>query len=275
MGKYIGATISPVLKKNNQWMTQAFNDGKKDKSKKHLGIDLINRGKVWTPASKTDYIIAIANGEITATGYTDVRGYYVEMKHENGFKTRYMHMKKNSIVVKKGQYVQKGTTLGYMGSTGDSTAPHLHLAVVNTKDDCIDPLPYVLGSKNFDKVTNKNAYQTYDIKQKKWLPKVNVGEDTYAGVLGHKMSGIYLDKGELRVHTHGGKWLPAVKDHNDYAGILTKKIDGIAIKGFKYRVHIYKGGWLPYIDGYDINDMNNGYAGILGKDIDALQIKKK
>ena len=275
MGKYIGATTSPVLKKNNHWMTQAFNDGKKDKKKKHNGIDLINRGKVLI-GTTADYIISIAEGEITYTGYSNTRGYYVEMKHKNGFKTRYLHMKKGSIVVKKGQYVQKGTTLGYMGATGEGvTGKHLHLAVINTKDKYVDPLPYLLGSKNFDKVVNKNAYQVYDIKKKKWLPKVNVDEDLFAGTIGDKISGIYLDKGEMRVHTHGGKWLPAVIDHNDYAGILSKKIDGIAIKGFKYRVHIYKGGWLPYVDGYDINDINNGFAGILGKDIDGLQIKKK
>lgn len=268
MGKYIGATTAPVLKKNNHWMTQNYDEGK------HNGIDLINRGKVII-GKTTDYIIAIAEGEVVHTGYSSARGYNVELLHKNGYKSIYMHMKKDSIVVKKGQYIQKGTTIGYMGNTGDSTGPHLHLAVKTDKDKWDDPLPYLLGSKNFDGKTQKNAYQSYDIKQKKWLPKVNVGDNTYAGVIGHKMSGIYLDKGELRVHTHGGKWLPAVKDHNDYAGILTKKIDGVAIKGYKYRVHTYKGNWLPYVDGYNINDMNNGYAGILGKDIDAIQIMKK
>ena len=125
-------------------------------------------------------------------------------------------------------------------------------------------------------MVQKNAYQVYDIKKKKWLSKINVeDENVYAGIINEKISGIYLDKGEIRVHTHGGKWLPAVVDHNDYAGILSKKIDGVAIKGFKYRVHIYKGNWLPWVDGYDINDDNNGYAGILGKDIDAIQINKK
>lgn len=270
MGKYIGATTAPVLKSNNHWMTQAFD------AKKHKGIDLIKRGKIWTPAPKTDYIIAIAKGEVTYTGYSDTRGYYVEIKHENGYKTRYLHLKKGSIVVKKGQYVQKGTVVGFMGNTGDSDGKHLHLAVVDLKNKCIDPLPYLLGTEDFDNITQKNAYQSYDIKKKKWLSKVYVeDENTYAGIIGDKMSGIYLDFRELRVHTHGGKWLPAVKDHNDYAGILSKKIDGVAIKGYKYRVHIYKGNWLPWVDGYDINDANNGYAGILGKDIDALQINRK
>ena len=266
MGKYIGATTAPVLKKNNHWMTQTFKEGK------HNGIDLINRGKVII-GKTTDYIISISEGEITYTGYSSTRGYYVEMKHKNGYKTRYLHMKKDSIIVKKGQYVQKGTTLGYMGNTGDSQGAHLHLAVITNKDKYVDPLPYLLGEKNFDTIVQKNGYQAYDIKKKKWLPKVNVEDNNvYAGIIGDKISGIYLDKGELRVHTHGGKWLPAVKDHSDYAGILSKKIDGVAIKGYKYRVHLYKGNWLPWVDGYNIDDMNNGYAGILGKDIDGIQI---
>lgn len=269
MGKYIGATTAPVLKKNNHWMTQAFKAGT------HNGIDLINRGKVLIGTTK-DYIIAIARGEVTCTGYSKTRGYYVEIKHENGYKSRYLHMKKDSIVVKKGQYIQKGTTLGYMGNTGDSQGAHLHLAVENTKGNYVDPLPYLLGTKNFDKVAQKNAYQVYDIKQKKWLSKVYVeDENTHGGIIGDKISGIYLDKGSMRVHTHGGKWLPEVTDHNDFAGILSKKIDGVAIKGFRYRVHIYKGNWLPWVDGYNIDDDNNGYAGILGKDIDAIQINKK
>lgn len=270
MGEYIGATTSPVLKSNNHWMTQKY-----DKSS-HKGIDLIKRGKVWTPLPKTDYIIAIADGEITYTGYSETRGYYVEIRHKNGYKTRYLHMKKDSIVVKKDQWVSKGTVLGFMGATGEGvTGKHLHLAVVTDKGKYTDPLPYLLGAKDFDGEVQKNAYQSYDIKTKKWLSKVYVGENTYAGIIGHKISGIYLDFGELRVHTHGGKWLPAVVDHNDYAGILSKKIDGVAIKGFKYRVHVYKGNWLPWVDGYDINDANNGYAGILGKDIDAIQITNK
>ena len=271
MGKYIGATTAPVLKSNNQWMTQEFKSGGV-----HNGIDLIKRGKVWTPAAKTDYIIAIADGEVTYTGYSETRGYYVELKHKNSYISRYLHMKKGSIVVKKGQYITKGTVLGFMGSTGDSTAPHLHLAVCKPNGTYVDPLPYVLGSKNFDTKVQKNAYQAYDMKKKKWLAKVNVeDENVCAGILGNNISGIYLDKGELRVHTKGGKWLPAVKDHNDYAGILSKKIDGVAINGYKYRVHIKGGNWLPYVTGYDTKDSNNGYAGILGKPIDAVQIIKK
>jgi hypothetical protein len=269
MGKYIGATTAPVLKSNNHWMTQEFKKGT------HNGIDLIKRGKINTPLPKTDDIIAIAEGEVTYTGYSSTRGYYVEMKHKNGYLSRYLHLKKGSICVKKGQYIQKGTKVGFMGSTGDSTANHLHLAVCKANGTFVDPLPYLLGSKNFDGKVEPNAYQVYDMKKKKWLPKVNVGEENmYAGIIGDNISGIYLDKGELRVHTKGGKWLPAVKDHNDYAGILTKKIDAVAVKGFKYRVHIKGGNWLPFVNGYNINDSNNGYAGILGKPIDAIQIKK-
>jgi len=270
MGEYIGATDSPVLKSNNHWMTQNYKKGK------HNGIDLIKRGKVWTPAAKTDYIIAVATGEVVGTGYSSTMGNYVQLKHYNDYVSVYMHMKDKSITVKKGQMVGKGETIGFMGSTGDSTANHLHFAVKNTKGTYIDPLPYLLGTKNFDPTPDKSAYQVYDIKKKKWLPKVDVGDESkYAGIIGDKMSGIYLDKGEIRVHTHGGKWLPPVVDHNDYAGILSKKIDGVAIKGYKYRVHIYKGTWLAWVTGYDINDSVNGYAGILGKDIDAIQIKKQ
>ena len=270
MGKYIGATTAPVLKSNNHWMTQEFKKGT------HNGIDLIKRGKVWTPAPKTDDIIAIADATVNYTGYSSTRGYYVELVHQNGYISRYLHLKKDSICVKKGQYITKGTKVGFMGSTGNSTANHLHLAVCKANGTFVDPLPYLLGTETFDSKVQKNAYQVYDMKKKKWLSKANVAdENVYAGIIGDNISGIYLDKGQLRVHTKGGKWLPAVKDHNDYAGILSKKIDGVAINGYKYRVHVYNGGWLPWVDGYNINDNNNGYAGILGKPIDAIQIRNR
>jgi hypothetical protein len=86
---------------------------------------------------------------------------------------------------------------------------------------------------------------------------------------------------EYRVHTIGGKWLPAVTGNNQndyyngYAGEDGVAIDGVAIKGAKYQVHILGGGWLSEVSKYDINDSVNGMAGIYGKKIDAIKIKDR
>ena len=117
---------------------------------------------------------------------------------------------------------------------------------------------------------SSTKYQSHGLG-KKWYSNVYKGANDYAGVFGVSMDGLYIDNYTYRVKTNN-KWLPEVNGRNDFAGILGKAITGIAIKGCSYRVHIKGAGWLPYVNGYNINDSNNGYAGN-GKIIDAIQIK--
>ena len=74
-----------------------------------------------------------------------------------------------------------------------------------------------------------------------------------------------------------GKWYNEVKGLSNVAGRKKQAISAVAIKvskgNIKYRVHMLNGDWLPWVDGYDINDSNNGYAGIKGKVIDAIQVE--
>lgn len=74
-----------------------------------------------------------------------------------------------------------------------------------------------------------------------------------------------------------GKWYSEVKGLSNIAGRKKQAISAVAVKvskgDIKYRVHLLNGDWLGWVDGYDINDSNNGYAGILGKVIDAIQVE--
>ncbi len=56
-------------------------------------------------------------------------GNYVEIDHGSGYQTLYAHMIPNSIQVTQGQHVEKGDIIGYVGSTGNSSGPHLHFEV--------------------------------------------------------------------------------------------------------------------------------------------------
>ena len=73
------------------------------------------------------------------------------------------------------------------------------------------------------------------------------------------------------------KWYSEVKGLSNIAGRNKQAISAIALKvsrgKIRYRVHLLNGDWLDWVDGYDINDSNNGYAGILGKVIDAVQVE--
>jgi murein DD-endopeptidase MepM/ murein hydrolase activator NlpD len=64
---------------------------------------------------------------------------FVTVLHSSGLRSIYGHLKKDSVVVSIGQSVQRGQTLGVVGSSGCSTHPHLHLEVRNSKNAVIDP----------------------------------------------------------------------------------------------------------------------------------------
>ena len=85
----------------------------------HSGVDLA--------ASYGDSIYAGHSGVVTTATYSDVYGYYVVINHGDGYSTLYGHM--TNYCVSPGQAVSAGQTIGYVGSTGWSTGPHLHYTV--------------------------------------------------------------------------------------------------------------------------------------------------
>lgn len=85
----------------------------------HYGVDLAaNEG---TP------IYAARSGIVSAATYNSSAGYFVQIDHDEGYRTIYMHM--TYFVVEDGEYVSQGELIGYCGSTGDSTGPHLHFGL--------------------------------------------------------------------------------------------------------------------------------------------------
>jgi murein DD-endopeptidase MepM/ murein hydrolase activator NlpD len=85
----------------------------------HTGTDI--------PASTGTKILAAKGGIVTtvATNKYSSYGYYVMIDHGNGYVTLYAHMNSQAIV-KVGDTVTAGQVIGYVGSTGRSTGPHLH-----------------------------------------------------------------------------------------------------------------------------------------------------
>ncbi len=99
----------------------------------HKGIDL-------STYRAGDSILATADGQIVTAEYDPGFGYYIIIKHKHGFYTRYAHM--SSFRVQRGQYVQQGQIIGYIGNTGVSTGPHLHYEV-HIGSDVVDPMKYL------------------------------------------------------------------------------------------------------------------------------------
>ena len=104
------------LSSNYGWRNSPFNAGARTF---HGGIDMaVAQG---TP------IYAALDGTVTAVGYNATYGNYVIITHHSGYKTLYGHMK--STACRKGNFVYTNTVIGYVGSTGMSTGPHLHFTV--------------------------------------------------------------------------------------------------------------------------------------------------
>ena len=72
-------------------------------------------------------IFAAADGTVTISALQSSYGNYVEITHGNGIKTRYAHMSRRGC--SRGDTVYAGEVIGYVGSTGNSTGPHLHFEV--------------------------------------------------------------------------------------------------------------------------------------------------
>jgi murein DD-endopeptidase MepM/ murein hydrolase activator NlpD len=89
--------------------------------------------KVWRPHHGLDYVAprgtpvsAIGNGTVTFKGWKGGYGNLVEIRHMNNFKTRYGHLSRFAKGMYQGKKVKMGEVIGYVGSTGLSTGPHLH-----------------------------------------------------------------------------------------------------------------------------------------------------
>ena len=91
-------------------------------TKMHLGTDFA--------APKGTPIMASGDGKVTKAGWCGGGGNCVKIKHNKTYQTVYAHMSKFGRGIKKGVRVKQGQIIGYVGSTGMSTGPHLHYEVI-------------------------------------------------------------------------------------------------------------------------------------------------
>ena len=106
-------------------------------NKKHQGVDFA--APTGTP------IMAAGNGHIEFVGTNGGAGKYIRIKHLNGYKTSYSHLSKYASGMKKNLRVKQGQVIGFVGSTGLSTGPHLHYEVI-FNNERINPMKMKLPS---------------------------------------------------------------------------------------------------------------------------------
>ena len=98
----------------------------------HNGVDLACAAGTPIYASK-DGVVSIAT-------YSDSAGNFVQLDHDGGYRSVYMHM--TCYVVSPGQYVARGTVIGYVGNTGLSKGNHLHFGI-SLNGTYVNPLEYI------------------------------------------------------------------------------------------------------------------------------------
>lgn len=107
--------------------------------KLHTGVDLAARS--GTP------IYAAGDGVVEFHGWQTGYGNKIEIKHVNGFETAYAHMSRYEPGIKVGTRVRQGQVIGYVGSTGYATGPHLHFEM-KINGNLVDPLSVKLPREN-------------------------------------------------------------------------------------------------------------------------------
>ena len=94
-----------------------------------LGYNKMHRGTDFAAPTGTP-IVASGSGIIEQVGWNGAYGKYIRIKHNSKYKTAYAHLNGYARGIKKGAKVRQGQIIGYVGSTGRSTGPHLHYEVL-------------------------------------------------------------------------------------------------------------------------------------------------
>jgi len=136
--------------------------------------------KRYRPHHGTDFgakrgtpLYAVANGKVSFSGRMGGYGNVIKIKHKGGYESLYAHQSKRRV--KRGQRVKQGQVIGYVGSTGRSTGPHLHFGL-KKHGKWINPMKVLKKSKkSFLKTFTK--YETVDVIKYKEISIKNAPEN--------------------------------------------------------------------------------------------------
>jgi murein DD-endopeptidase MepM/ murein hydrolase activator NlpD len=143
----------------------------------HNGIDF--EGKTGMP------IYAAADGTINHQGWYFNYGRTVKISHADNFESLYAHMSRFADGMGPGSRVRKGDLIGYVGSTGRSTGPHLHFSVI-VNGQFVDPQPYISG-KGINSVLGGEslvAYRQWQQEIRKAAGAKDDGNNRFRGLQG-------------------------------------------------------------------------------------------
>jgi murein DD-endopeptidase MepM/ murein hydrolase activator NlpD len=135
--------------------------------RKHLGIDYA--APTGTP------IMTVGDGVILKTGYSKSKGKYVKVRHKGLYRSEYLHMLRFANGIKHGVQVKKGDIIGYVGSTGLATGPHVEFRLFKNGYP-IDPLKEEMPAGEPLKKEYLETFRRQVAGLKESLDKIELGE---------------------------------------------------------------------------------------------------
>lgn len=129
--------------------------------KSHLGTDYA--------APRGTPILATGKGKVVEAGYTRGNGNYVKIRHNSTYSTQYLHMTRFARGIRRGVYVNQGQVIGYVGSTGLATGPHVCYRFWKNGRQ-VDPRYVKYTESDPVKEENRKAFEEY---RDKMLEKLN------------------------------------------------------------------------------------------------------
>lgn len=154
----------------------------------HSGVDYA--------APKGTQIYASGNGTVEMARYVNGYGNFVKIRHNSEYETAYGHMQGFAKGIRPGVRVRKGQLIGYVGSTGRSTGPHLHFEII-LKGQRINPLKAKVATGN-----DLTGRQLADFKQemrridaaKETIAKVKIKKELELGKTAQKLAARHVKK---------------------------------------------------------------------------------
>lgn len=141
---------------NNAKITSSFSGRRKHPvlgfTRAHKGVDF--RAPTGTP------IPAAGAGRVVARSFNRGHGNFVKIRHNGTFETLYAHMSRFAKGVNVGTVVRQGQIIGYSGSTGLSTGPHLHYEIIKNGQH-VNPMTVKLPAINNLDAANKKTFMEY------------------------------------------------------------------------------------------------------------------
>ena len=146
------------------------------KSRKHpvTGRIKAHKGTDFAATAGSE-IYATADGIIEKADYTSANGYYVKIKHNNTYSTQYLHMNKKSQSfwkknnIKPGKKIKQKDVIGYVGSTGLATGPHVCYRFWKNGEQ-VDPFKCALPPSE---PIDQNYIKDFNIERSKWVLKLD------------------------------------------------------------------------------------------------------